>query len=92
MTEDVQMVTPENFDQMNQRVAHPSAWLDEVIQAIELAIQDGINETTIDGKNKVFFAIKSYTAGIADGNRFMRENPYKNNDALPSELLKRIIY
>ena len=87
-----QMLTPEGFDEMNQRTANPTAWLDEVVQAIELAIQDAVNETTIEGKNKVLLALKSYTAGIADGNRFMRANPYLNSKPLPSELLKRVMY
>ncbi len=86
------MFTPDNFDELNQRVAHPTAWLDEVLQAIELAVQDGINEQTLEGKNKVLFAIRSYIGGIADGNRFMRESPYKNNKPLSSDLLRRIIY
>ncbi len=81
-----------DYEEKNQRVEHPSAWLDEVIQGVELVLQDAFNEPTIESKNRAILATITYLSGILDGNRFMRENPYKNSPPPPLSELKKIHY
>ncbi|MEW6126704.1 MAG: hypothetical protein AB1757_06675 [Acidobacteriota bacterium] len=81
-----------NYEADQHRTFPPTAWLDEALQSIELALQDAINEQTVEGKDKVLLGIITYIGGVMDGNRFMRENPYKDKPPLPLEQLRRIHY
>lgn len=86
------MKTPENFQELNQRSLSPVAWLDEVVMALKLAMKDAYNAETVEEKNKVILATTTYLRGIGNGNRFMRENPYKDSAPLPINLQKDILY
>jgi hypothetical protein len=92
MINDVKLTRVSDFDGLNQRIAKPEVWLDEVLQAIELAIEDAINNDSTEGKNNILLALSNYLGGIADGNRFMRPNPYTDSKPLTSAQLRRVIY
>jgi hypothetical protein len=81
-----------NYEADQHRTFPPTAWLDETLQGVELTLQDAINAETLAEKNKIILATITYIGGVMDGNRFFRENPYKDKEPLPLEQLRRIHY
>ena len=83
----------EGYEKLDQRVAHPSAWLDEKITDLTYILKKALTENGVAEKDRIILAVLTYLNGVADGNRFVRPNPYNaENPALPEGEGSRIHY
>lgn len=50
--------------------------MDETLEDLLFKVAKGINAPTVEDKDRVFVGLHNYLAGLQDGVRFGRPNPY----------------
>ena len=68
------------YDELRDRTRPISAFMDETLEDLLFKVSQGLGYPKIEDKDKVFIGIHNYLAGLQDGIRFDKPNPYSEDN------------